>query len=245
MRKILLSVCAVLMLIVTIMIIINGAQIINIYGYKGIGQKNNELESKILEFSDLINKTYNTTLSNLKNATNSLLKSKTEYENQAALSNLNSHSYAANLESYDIDYLWTKLGNYAKDESVVIKIEVTSSSASSNLYNLNFTATGTYRGITDFIYRIENDSNLGFKIDNFSMKAYTDNGAETLATFVCQDIPIDLVNIETDAKENKSDNTENTTNTNANSTTNQTSNSSKQTNTTNTTNSSKNTNTAN
>ena len=144
-----------------------------------------------------------------------MIDSKTEYENQAVLSNSNSSSYASKLEAYDIDYLWTKLGNYAKDENVVIKIEVTAGSASSNLYNLNFTVTGTYVGTTDFIYDIENDTKLGFKIDNFKM--INGSESEVIGTFSCIDIPLSVGSIENttnEAKEseNQSNTTQNTTN---------------------------------
>ncbi len=200
MRKVLISILVVLMLIGSCFFIVNGFNKMNIKGAKGIDQKNTEIENKIDELSKVISVTYTGAESELKQASNNLIDSKTEYENQAALSNSNNSSYASKLELYDIDYLWTKLGNYAKDENVVIKIDVTSGSASSNLYNLNFTVTGTYVGTTDFIYDIENDSKLGFKIDSFKMIAGT--GTEVIGSFVCQDIPINIGNVENGSEEN-------------------------------------------
>ena len=84
--------------------------------------------------------------------------------------------------------MWTKIGNFARDENVVIKMDLVQSGSSSNLYTLNFTVTGEYSSITNFIYDIENDSKLGFKIDEFKMGAAD---ASTLsATFSCKEIPI-------------------------------------------------------
>ena len=51
-------------------------------------------------------------------------------------------------------------------------------------------ATGSYVGIEEFITGIEDDSKLGFKIENFSMKSSSENGGEVQATFVCKDITI-------------------------------------------------------
>ena len=197
MRKILISVLVVLMLIASGFFMVKGFA--SIKGAKGIGEKDDEINGEISELANIISVTYKEADSNLKQATNKLIDSKTEYENQAALSNSHSSSYASKLESYDIDYLWTKLGNYAKDENVVIKIDVTAGGESSNLYNLNFTVIGTYVGATDFIYDIENDSKLGFKIDNFKMTA--GSGTEVTASFVCQDIPLSVGNIETTSDE--------------------------------------------
>lgn len=190
MRKILISIIVVLLLIGTAFFMVNGMNKINVQGFKGINEKNDEIEQRISELSNLISVTYESTNSNLKRTANTLQESKAEYENQAILSSSNNSSYASQLELYEIDYLWTKLGNYAKDEGVVIKIDLVSSGASQNLYNLNFTVTGEYVSITDFIYDIENDSKLGFKIDEFKMSSGGD-GAVT-ATFSCKEIPINV-----------------------------------------------------
>ena len=72
-----------------------------------------------------------------------------------------------------------------------MKMEVTRSSTGvNNVYNLNFTATGSYTGIEEFITGIEDDSKLGFKIEDFSMVASSQSGDQLEATFVCKDITI-------------------------------------------------------
>lgn len=206
MRKILLSVCAVLILIATIFFVVNGLKKANVKGFSGLDEKNTQVENKISDLANIISVKYTQAESNQKTAMNKLIDSKTEYENQAYLSSTNRSSYASKLETYDIDYLWTKLGNYAKEEGVVIKIDVMSSSASSNLYDLNFAVVGTYVGATDFIYDIENDSKLGFKIDDFSMTS--NSTAEVTASFICKDIPIKVGDIErnTTTEENNTTN---------------------------------------
>ena len=53
--------------------------------------------------------------------------------------------------------------------------------------DLNFTVTGEYIDITNFIYSIENDDKLKFEISNFTME----KGGENLqATFVVKKVPV-------------------------------------------------------
>ena len=193
MRKILISILVCLLLIGSAFFMVNGISKVNIKGIKGLSEKNGQIEQKISDLSNVISVTYANTESNLKRTANTLQDSKTEYENQAALSNSQSPSYASQLETYDIDYLWTKLGNYARDEKVVIKIDLVASGTSTNLYNLNFTTTGDYVNITNFIYEIENDSKLGFKIDEFKMSGSSDS---LTATFSCKEVPIKVGSID-------------------------------------------------
>ena len=108
---------------------------------------------------------------------------------------------------------------------------VRGSSTSENMYDLNFTVNGSYISIIDFISDIENDSTLGFKIENFHMSG---SGDSLQVTFVCKEISI------IDVNESQVD-----TGTNNNNTTNSTTNSTNNTNSTNTTsNSATNTNVA-
>ena len=73
---------------------------------------------------------------------------------------------------------------------------------------MNFTVNGSYVSITDFIYDIENDSKLGFKIDDFKMNPSTENSL--VATFTCKEVPIKVGKV--DASET-SDNTTDANNT--------------------------------
>ncbi len=233
MRKIIISIIVALLLIGSAFFMVNGISDVGIIGIKGLNEKNNTIEQKISELSNVISVKYVNTESNLKSTANTLQASKTEYENQAILSNSNSPSYASKLEKYDIDYLWTKLGNYAKDENVVIKIELVSGGASQNLYNLNFTVTGDYMDTTNFISDIENDSKLGFKIDEFKMVPGGDNKLTT--TFVCKDIPVNVGKTDESTKDTTSNGSTETTQGTTNNTSTQNSSTNTTRNTSNTT----------
>ena len=153
------------LLIGSIFLLENGISSLNIKGCVEIGEKNKLIDTRISNLSDFITMNYTNALSALKQTTNDLKEAKKIYENQAALSN----SDTSQQEKFDIEYLWTKLGNYARDENVVIKIDLVLSEINSNLYCLNFSVTGDYTNTTNFINDIENDSDLGFKIENFKM----------------------------------------------------------------------------
>lgn len=242
MRKIIISIIVALLLIGSAFFMVNGISDVGIIGIKELNEKNNTIEQKISELSNVISVTYVNTESNLKSTANTLQASKTEYENQAILSNSNSPSYASKLEKYDIDYLWTKLGNYAKDENVVIKIELVSGGASQNLYNLNFTVTGDYMDTTNFIYVIENDSKLGFKIDEFKMVPGGDNKLTT--TFTCKEVPVNVGKTDESTKDTTSNGSTETTQGTTNNTSTQNSSTNTTRNTSNTTTNSSTTNTS-
>lgn len=223
MRKILISILLSLLLIWTIYFMVNGASAIGVKGFLGLKEENEALEKQIETLSKTISNTYSKALVTLDSTKDNLIDTKTEYENQAALSNLNNASYTA--EKFDIDYLWARLGNFANDEGVVIKMEIVSTGIDEGLYDLKFTTSGTYDDITNFIYDIEKDGELGFKIDEFEM---TGDGTVIEAKFTCKEIYVDLGKKATDGTEIDVDNpvidTNTTNSTNStNSTTNSTS----------------------
>ena len=76
------------------------------------------------------------------------------------------------------------------------------STGAEGYYNLNFTVNGGYVQIEDFVSSIENDSTLGFKIEEFKMAP---SGNELQATFVCKDIPIKQVSATTTVTQNTTD----------------------------------------
>ena len=82
MRKVLISILVVLMLIGTGFFMVNGLAKMNIKGAKGIDEKDKQIESKINELSNVISVSYASAEAELKQASNKLIDSKTEYENQ-------------------------------------------------------------------------------------------------------------------------------------------------------------------
>lgn len=238
MKKLLILILITLLLILTMFIGIKGVTIgkIEILGIQGIQAKNSELDSKIQDAAKLAEKTYAQTISEVNSNAKKLKEEKQNYQDMTAISSDGETQAVNQIEKYEIETLWVKLGNHATSEGVVMKMDVTSgSSGAQGSYNLNFTVTGGYVQIEDFISSIENDSTLGFKIEEFKMAP---SGNDLQATFVCKDIPIKQVSSTTTVTQNTTTDGNNTANTNTagnNTTGNNTANAANNTNTTNNT----------
>lgn len=238
MKKLLILILITLLLILTMFIGIKGVTIgkIEILGIQGIQAKNSELDSKIQDAAKLVEKTYAQTISEVNSNAKKLKEEKQNYQDMTAISSDGETQAVNQIEKYEIETLWVKLGNHATSEGVVMKMDVTTgSSGAQGSYNLNFTVTGGYVQIEDFISSIENDSTLGFKIEEFKMAP---SGNDLQATFVCKDIPIKQVSSTTTVTQNTTTDGNNTANTNTagnNTTDNNTANAANNTNTTNNT----------
>ena len=256
MRKILFILALIILLIFTGVVIYKGTNFgrFKVWGITQIVEKNDEIDSENAQLSNLVSVTYPSTLTKLSNSSEKLQQTKKEYEEQSVM--LSDSNYYMQTEKYKLDFLWTRIGNHAKDNKVEIKIDVTNGSAT-GIYNLNFTVVGKYENTTSFIYAIENDSRLGFKIENFSMKQSTkDSGVLTSdgqtiynyveSTFVCKEIKIDIKVIDTQDAKKEENTTQNTNTATDGNTTNTVDNTTGNTaNTTNTTNEANQQNTAN
>lgn len=194
MRKILLAVLVVLLLLLGGYLVINKIQIgsLEIQGVKGIKAESQVLDDKIAQASKLASTDYQTELTNLNTSLKTLKNEREAYEDLLTLSNSDEISPVAKFEKYEIEYIWTRVGNHATSEGVVMKLEVTrGSSSTQGLYDLKFTVNGDYIGITDFIYDIENDTSLGFKIEDFKIVP-GESVEDLVATFNCKDININI-----------------------------------------------------
>ena len=234
MKKLLISILIALLLILSIFIAVNGLNVgkIEVLGIRGINQKNSELDQKIQQATQLSTIDYQKAVDEVEENSKKLTEEKKNYEDMALLNTDSEGQATAQLQKYEVEALWVKLGNHATSEGATMKMDIVKgSSTSENMYDLNFTVNGSYISIIDFISDIENDSTLGFKIENFHMSG---SGDSLQATFVCKEILI------IDVNESQVD-----TGTNNNNTTNSTTNSTNNTNSTNTTsNSATNTNVA-
>lgn len=213
MRKILFIILIALLAVGAGFIISDGLELgdFQVWGIKDIIAQDENIDNKNAELSNLVSVSYPNTLQNLESSSQTLASTKKDYEDKSIL--VSNNRYYMQTEKYEIEYLWTKLGNYAKDNSVEIKIDVVSS-GTEKLYDLKFTIAGTYVDVTDFIYDIENDSKLGFKIEDFHMAA---NGEGVQGSFTCKEISIKLESVgesidQTEETESRTSTTEETTN---------------------------------
>lgn len=194
MKKLLIASITVLLVILTGVTIVNGITIgkINILGIKAIKEKDEQLNTTVQQATKLASTDYQKKINDLNDEIKKLQNEKTSYEDMVNVST-ETQTQAANqfLGGYQISYLLVRIGTHAKTEGVEMKMDVSrSSSGNEETYNLNFTATGAYVRIAEFITDIEDDSSLGFKIEEFKMTGTSENTSSTQATFVCKDVKI-------------------------------------------------------
>ena len=218
MKKLLILILIALLVLLGYFIIIQGVGTegsLQILGIKGIQAKNAELEQKIQEATSLAEKDYQSVLSEIKQNAQSFEDAKKRYEDNVII---NEGGEVETLSKpYDIETLWVRLGNHATSQGANIQeMKVNNSTTGAEgTYDLDFTVTGSYICITDFISAIENDSTLGFKIEEFNMRP---SGSELQATFTCKDISINKDELNENVVITTTDNTTNNTNATGNTT---------------------------
>lgn len=125
--------------------------------------------------------------SQLQSAKNSFDVAKEAYENIDE-STIEIVQEATKEEKYFIEYLWIELGNYATANNLGINIitpDSTNSTSTSTSTGVNsgvkITVEGRYANVADFVFDVENDKSLRFKLDNIKMTYSGDN--QITATF--------------------------------------------------------------
>lgn len=224
MKKILISVIIVLLIAVVVLGLMGKIKIGNVklLGIQDIKNSSEELDNTIEEISRLTSITYPSKMSELNSEGKKLLTAKQDYQNKVTFSSESDIEQARQILNYEIEALWIKMGLYAEQEGLGARFLFTSGSTSLTR-NLNVTVTGQYISITDFISDLENDDELGFKIENFKMVPNA-NGNLT-ATFIVRDLYVNAPAATSTTTEENTTNTEDeNTNTSTGNTTNETGN---------------------
>ena len=193
MKKLLLLIIIVLFALLTFTTIIKGIELgpIEILGIQSIKEKNEELDTAVTQATKLASTDFPSAEQSVKNNVKKLQTEKQKYEDMVTVSTESQVEEASMMEGYSNSFLWVQIGTYARREGVVMKMDfVKGESSTENTYDLDFTVTGPYIGITHFISDIEDDSKLGFRIEQFKMTAGSSED-ELQATFVCKDIKVE------------------------------------------------------
>ena len=189
MKNILITVISLLLTALIIICMVKGLTIgnFNILSIASIKEGSLDLDNAIEELNNLKNVTYKKKVDDLQTTTKNLTTAKQKYLDLASVST-DQEIQEANLEqTYAMEYLWNKVGSYATREGVTLKWDV-SSTGVNNKYTLNFTTTGSYVGVISYIYALENDSDLSFRIENFKM--VSGDSSNVTATFTVNNIAI-------------------------------------------------------
>ena len=251
MKKLLMLILIALLVALSIFIVINGFNLgkVEVLGLNGIKTRNAELDEKIQEATKLATTEYKETLQTLEKDAKDFEAKKQEYQSLSTSADGTDLQIASQFQRYNYERLLVELGRHATSEGANLKIDVVGDGIELQLganekiylYDFNFTVTGSYVAITSFVSDIENDADLGFRIEQFKLKPGTST-SNLQATFTCKNIPmiekIPVIVTSNDAGENGTEeNNANTTNENSNSTntnTNSTNNTNTSSNTTNT-----------
>ena len=177
MRKILIGILTILLIVMAVLVITKGLTIGNfkILSVKQIIEGNDKLTAEISETEKLIRSNYPTELETLDSTVSSLLAAKEEYQDLADVSTKSEINKATTVETYTVEFLWTRLGRHATAEGVYLSYTPTNNS-------IKFTVSGDYIPILSFVSAIENDSKLGFRIENFKLIPGRNNLQATFET---------------------------------------------------------------
>lgn len=191
MKKVLIGALIVLLVIMAYFAIFKGISIgkMEVLSVEQIQKQNDKLSEGITQVDTLMHTTYRTKTDELEQSVSSLLNAKEEYQDLASVSTQGELNQASKQESYKIEYLWTRIGSHATAEGVDLKLDIMAGeTGESDVKNLSFNITGDYRAIINFISSIEDDSQLGFRIENFKILPGTENARQ--ATFVARNVRI-------------------------------------------------------
>lgn len=207
MRKILIIALIVLLLVTGYFMIFNGLNImgVQILSVFGIKDKSDALDENLQRVSTLTSVDRPNAMAELNDSAKQLVIAKDEYNDKILYSSEEEIEQATQGIQFEMEYLWTKIGNHATKNGIVLKMEVKqSSSGVQNQYDLHFSATGSYVSISEFIAALENDSSLNFKIENTKVQPFEGNTQNLQAEFDVKEISIRIDQI-TSSYANSSD----------------------------------------
>ena len=218
MRKIVFLLIMVLAIVGCYIVSVEGVKsnLIQIASYDEVKAANKQLDTQISELNRKNTTEYESKRTALTTAVKNYKDKKEKYEAlaptvQETEEQEPEETTTSNTKPYDVDFLWTIVGNYATETGISIDftfVKSTTASTSSSDYftmsDINFTVSGTYNSIIEFIYDIEDDDRLGFEIKNFKMSK---GGSGVQATFSAIGVPINNENLTTLTTQSTTDST--------------------------------------
>jgi len=193
-RKITLSAILIALIAVCYLLMFGNQEVIrkNVASVGQLETASKELDTKAAKLEKIVTTDYETQKTKLSKIIEEYQKTKKEYDNLVPTSGDVIIDFEnSNLKDiYDVDFLWTIVGNYATEEGIDLKFDIQKNTTSASSMNnngsnyivcdLKFVITGNYINLTDFIYDLEDDDRLNFEINNFEMKKVEDNLQVTL-----------------------------------------------------------------
>ena len=174
MKKILILILIILLGVIAYMIVYKNIEIgnwksTNLEELKALKMN---LDDKIKQARELNETEYTNKIDELNKSTKQLKRTKETYETKMKYLDEDLELGLIKVKEYKIEYLWAIIQNYARDEGIQIKLDLIENGAN-DLYNINITAKGNYKYITNFIEKVERDDTLDFKIEDFKLTPIT------------------------------------------------------------------------
>ena len=192
MKKILIILLIILLLTLSYFAIFRGITLgkFEVLSVEQIQAENERLTQEIEQTEKLKHSDYVQKSQELDKSIEGLLTAKEEYLDLTKVSTDGDIKAANRQETYKIEYIWTRIGSHATSEGVELKLDITSGETSEeDVKNLAFTVTGNYIAVINFVLSIEDDSQLGFRIENFKiLPGSGENGRQ--ATFTVRNVRI-------------------------------------------------------
>lgn len=196
MKKILIILLIILLVTLSYFAIFKGITLGNfeVLSVERIQQENDKLTQEIEATEKLMHSDYAQKTDELKRTVEGLMEAKDEYLELESVSTDKQLKEATKQETYKIEYIWTRIGSHATSEGVELKLDVTAGeTGEEENKNLLFTVTGNYIAVINFVLSIEDDSQLGFRIENFKiLPGSGENGRQ--ATFTVRNVRIKTEN---------------------------------------------------
>lgn len=152
--------------------------------YATLVDENKNLDAKVSELKTENEVKFPSTERRLQSVKNEYKSKKEAYEELTATASKEDIAEANKKEQYMLDFLWMKVGTYANANDVKIKINPDVGTPV-----VEFNVTGKYISIINFIYDLENDTELAFNVDNIVMQGGSSDSV-TKATFKVSGINI-------------------------------------------------------
>ena len=179
MKKILIFILIILLIILAYFSIAKGIPFLHINSFNSIKVANTNLDNNYNTAKEIANITYPAQVEQIENAIKDLKIRKQQYDNKKLSGEDGTALGNIEVKNYMLHYLWTILGNYRKDRGVQTLNLALKTTQAENVYDLEFTLLGKYTNVTDFIYDIENDEQLNFEIEDFSISSEIEDLSST------------------------------------------------------------------
>lgn len=204
MKKILIILLIILLLTLSYFAIFRGITLgkFEVLSVEQIQAENDKLTQEIEATEKLKHSEYKQKSEELERSIEGLLTAKEEYYDLANVSTEGEIKKASRQETYKIEYIWTRIGSHATREGVELKLDITAGEiGDEDVKNLSFTVTGNYIAVINFVLAIEDDSQLGFRIESFKiLPGSGENGRQ--ATFTVRNVRIKQENASSNVTSN-------------------------------------------